>query len=200
MHRNDNFFALLNCIDGLGYYDDGEEHVFDPEEDANKKQSKIRTGAHATLSANANALKKARKANELLESASLNKQQKGSMWSFVKRGASAATINESSQVFDKKNSAMSAAKLDSLLAALDDPLILPVRVPPFLVADPLLSTVVLQILLRALFLYTTGSDPMNIPCQIMIRTPPTHTRTTVLIMGKMTLISTLSKQKSLWNP
>lgn len=113
----------MNCIDGLGYYDDGEEHVFDPEEDANKKQSKIRTGAHATLSANANALKKARKANELLESASLNKQQKGSMWSFVKRGASAATINESSQVFDKKNSAMSAAKLDSLLAALDDPLI-----------------------------------------------------------------------------
>lgn len=45
------------------------------------------------------------------------------MWSFVKRGASAATINETSEVNERKNSAMSAAKLDSLLAALDDPII-----------------------------------------------------------------------------
>lgn len=109
--------------DGLGYYDDGEEHVFDPVEDSAKKRGKIRTGAHATLSANANALKKARKANELMESASSDKQAKGSMWSFVKRGASVATVNESSDVGEKKRGGMSAATLDSLLAGLDDPII-----------------------------------------------------------------------------
>ena len=113
---------ILTPTDGLGYHDDGEEHVFDQEEDASKKGAKVRTGAHATLFANSIALKKARKANELMESAS-SKHAKGSMWDFVKRGASAATLHENNAAAETKSQriGMSASTLDSLLAGLDYP-------------------------------------------------------------------------------
>jgi DNA polymerase elongation subunit (family B) len=131
--------------DGLGYHDDGEEHAFDGDADVHgtSKKKRLRTGAHATLAANANALKKARQNNALLNSheassssASANSGNKSSMWSFVKRGAAATSAiceegNGNGKASTKNGASSSSASnlakkglddatLDNLLAGLDN--------------------------------------------------------------------------------
>ena len=104
-------------LDGLGYYDDGEEHAFDGDMDADatSKKKRIRTGAHATLAANADALKKARKTNNLLKQQ--EPKSSGSMWNFVKRGA--AAMDQTNKKESSNASRLDASTLDSLLAGLD---------------------------------------------------------------------------------
>lgn len=107
-------------LDGLGYYDDGEEHLGD--EDGAHESNRKRSNA-AVLSASA--LKKARKAKAAVRAVALGGEEKPeddlassnrSMWDFVRRGTSASrTVSATS-----RPSTAASSNLDYLLGDLDD--------------------------------------------------------------------------------
>ena len=105
------------CLDGLGYYDDGEERLGDEEADLEAKKKRSSTAALT-----AGALKKARKAKAALratEDVVANdedavKASNRSMWEFVRRGASANRSTARSTA-----APVSSRNVDELLGALD---------------------------------------------------------------------------------
>ena len=108
----------LPFLDGLGYYDDGEERLGDEEEDQDKRKRS------STAALTAGALKKARKAKAALRATSSNAEndddddddneavaKNRSMWEFVKRGTNSAV--------SAKATAAPSRNVDDLLGALD---------------------------------------------------------------------------------
>ena len=105
--------CYLLTIDGLGYYDDGEERL-GAEDDVAAQRAK-RGGTALTAAA----LKKARKTNALLKTAATTNSDEPatnkSMWDFVQRGANAQGAPRAAR--------LPPADLDSLLQELDAPVV-----------------------------------------------------------------------------
>lgn len=112
--------CVIYFLDGLGYYDDGEERLGD--EDGETQDKKKRS---STAALTAGALKKARKAKAALRATSAVDPEdekdddaviasNRSMWEFVRRGASVNRSNDSSKP------AAPTRNVDDLLGALDD--------------------------------------------------------------------------------
>jgi len=113
-----------SSLDGLGYYDDGEERLGDEDEDPGKRKRST------TAALTAGALKKARKAKAALKATSFRNpdgddddddggddeaiSKNRSMWEFVKRGANAASASTKSSTV-----VAPSRNVDDLLGALD---------------------------------------------------------------------------------
>lgn len=111
----------FGLLDGLGYYDDGEEPMGDEEDlQAKKKRS-------TTAALTAGALKKARKAKAAIRATASDVDEDAaedevvasnrSMWEFVRRGAGSVTQSSSTA---KRSAPTPSRNVDELLGALDN--------------------------------------------------------------------------------
>ena len=119
-------FLFKKSTDGIGYYDDGEEHLGD-EDNPHKGKKKSKRGSTADLTARS--LKKMRKnralasrnrfAEDLEEKEDEAASNNRSMWDFVKVGATATSSGAESS--SKQQKPRGRPDLDEILGELDDP-------------------------------------------------------------------------------
>jgi DNA polymerase Pol2 len=113
-------FLIYFLVDGLGYYDDGEERLGDEDGQQEKKK---RGG---TVNLTATSLKKARKAKAAMQAAAEEEQEKvdsikagnRSMWEFIGNGTGGSKSESRFATSGSKNSA--SQNVDDLLGELDD--------------------------------------------------------------------------------